>query len=235
MRLHFHLTPNAITVPWAYHQNLAGWLHSRLRDDDQLHAGISLYSMSNLSHGRPRRGGLDFEGGSSFFLSSQRDELLVELMGDLLGRNGRPTDRDPRRIAWGMYVESVDMERTPSFGEAATFWAKSPVLIRERREDGTKEHVLFGEERADELLTRVLHTKQEYAGLAAMGRVRFDRSYTKAKSKLVEYKGIRNRGSLCPVIVEGGPEVCAFVWNVGVGHSTGIGFGALEVMKLDAA
>ena len=231
MRLHFRLTPNDTPVPWAYHQNLAGWLYDRLGDDEQLHDGTSLYSLSNLSHGRVRRGALDFEGGSSFFLSSHRDDLLIELMSDLLGRKGHPDARDPRRVAWGMYVEAVDMEREPAFGERATFWATSPVLVRERREDGTRAHVTYDDPRADELLTRTLHTKQERAGLPVGGAMRFDRSHAGAKTKLIRYKEVDNRASLCPVIVEGGPEVCAFAWNVGAGHSTGVGFGALEKIR----
>lgn len=231
MRLHFRLTPNHRPVPWTYPENLTGWLHDRLGQDSDLHDGTSLYSVSDLAHGRVRRGALDFEGGSSFFLSSHRDDILVQLMSDLMQPPPPPGRRDPREVAYGMRVEAVDIGRTPEFGDTATFWAKSPVLVRARREDGTKEHVLFDDPRADELLTRTLHTKQERAGLPVAGSVRFDRSYPKAKSKLITYKGVSSRASLCPVVVEGGPEVCAFAWNVGAGHSTGVGFGALEKVK----
>ena len=238
MRLHFRLSPNDRPVPWEYLQNLAGWLHDRLGERTDLHEGTSLYSMSNLSNGRIIRGKLDFEGGSSFFLSSYHDSILVELMSNLLSRKGHPSQRDPRRIAWDMYVEEVNIEHTPDFAETATFWAKSPVLLREAREDGTREHVLFNDDKADSLLTRVLHWKQKKAGLEPAGIMRFDRSYDKAKSKLVTYskrlsKGekieIKNRASLCPIVVEGGKDVCAFAWNTGAGQSTGIGFGALEM------
>ena len=40
--------------------------------------------------------------------------------------------------------------------------------------------------------------------------------------------GIKNKASICPVIVKGTSEQIAFAWNVGVGNSTGIGFGALN-------
>ncbi|MGN9307593.1 CRISPR-associated endoribonuclease Cas6 [Enterococcus faecium] len=56
----------------------------------------------------------------------------------------------------------------------------------------------------------------------------FDRTYYAAKTKLVYYKNIGNKTSICPVIIEGTPEQIAFAWNVGVGNSTGIGFGALK-------
>jgi CRISPR/Cas system endoribonuclease Cas6 (RAMP superfamily) len=59
-------------------------------------------------------------------------------------------------------------------------------------------------------------------------RVRFDRGSPGARTKLIDFKGIKNRGSVCPVIVEGTPQAVQFAWTVGVGHSTGCGFGYLR-------
>ena len=58
--------------------------------------------------------------------------------------------------------------------------------------------------------------------------VAFDRSYSKAQSKTAKYKGIENRVNFCPVILKGSPKAIAFAWDVGIGNSTGIGFGALQ-------
>jgi CRISPR-associated endoribonuclease Cas6 len=81
-------------------------------------------------------------------------------------------------------------------------------------------------------MTKTMQTKLRAAGLeqhADAVSVRFDTSYAGAKTKLVDIHGIKNRTSVCPVIVEGSPEAVAFAWDVGVGHSTGAGFGALSV------
>jgi CRISPR-associated endoribonuclease Cas6 len=58
-------------------------------------------------------------------------------------------------------------------------------------------------------------------------KVTFDLTYHQPRTKVVIYKGIGNRANICPVIVEGSPQQVAFAWEVGVGNSTGIGFGAL--------
>jgi CRISPR-associated endoribonuclease Cas6 len=63
--------------------------------------------------------------------------------------------------------------------------------------------------------------------LAKQVSARFDHSFRNARTKLVKIKGIANRASLCPVIVEGTPEAVQFAWNVGIGHGTGSGFGCL--------
>jgi CRISPR-associated endoribonuclease Cas6 len=44
---------------------------------------------------------------------------------------------------------------------------------------------------------------------------------------MVKYRDINIKGTLCPVIVEGDPRAVQFAWEVGVGNSTGIGFGAI--------
>jgi len=58
--------------------------------------------------------------------------------------------------------------------------------------------------------------------------IEFDNTYSKPQSKLIHYKNILNKASICPVIIEGTPDQIAFAWNVGIGNSTGIGFGALK-------
>jgi CRISPR-associated endoribonuclease Cas6 len=58
-------------------------------------------------------------------------------------------------------------------------------------------------------------------------KIRFDTSVNGAKTKIIDYRGIKNRVNMCPVIIEGKPASKEFAWNVGVGNSTGVGFGAI--------
>ena len=74
-----------------------------------------------------------------------------------------------------------------------------------------------------------LHHKMELAGLPYDESldIRFELDYQNKKTKMLKYRGIYNRANLCPVIIEGKPETKAFAWNVGIGNSTGIGFGSI--------
>jgi CRISPR-associated endoribonuclease Cas6 len=58
--------------------------------------------------------------------------------------------------------------------------------------------------------------------------ISFDTSYINAGTKKITYKGVENKASWCPVIIKGKPETKLFAWNVGLGNSTGIGFGAIK-------
>ena len=225
MRLHFQLSPNTQTVPFEYQHFLTGYFHRMLGDND-LHDGISLYSLGWLSGGvtmnnGKRSGGLYFPDGARWFVSSP-DENLMQRLADGALRDGN--------VCCGMSVTEVRAQRTPDFGARFCFKAGSPILAKSKEIDGRVTHFLHSDEEADEVLTQTLRHKLDKAGFDESHQsatVKFDRNYKSARTKLVTIKGIGNRASVCPVIVEGTPEAVGFAWNVGVGHLTGNGFGSL--------
>lgn len=219
MRLNLSLTPNRQPVPFDYQQRLVGTFHKWLGRNEQ-HDGLSLYSLSWLSQGRinEQRTGLRFSQGTSWFISSHDSKLLLQLI--------RGIQTDPE-IAFGMSVRSLTIQELPGFSSEQRFMVASPVFIK-RTINGTTEHILHDHPQADNFLTETMQRKLRQAGLSTDGvRVQFDRTYPTPQTKLLSFNGIQNRASLCPVIVSGTPEQVAFAWCVGVGNSTGIGFGAL--------
>lgn len=220
MRIQLHLSPNlGRVVPFDYHEQLTGAFHRWLGEND-LHDDLSLYSISWLNHGRVRSGGLDFPGGTDFFISAPDRGLLADLIEGV---------QAGYEVAWGMRVEALTLRRTPDFGDQQLFYAQSPILIK-RRPEGAKHQRFYyhHDSEANELLTETLHHKLTRAGLPTDVSVRFDTSYPKPRIKMATYRGIKNKGSVCPVVVVGDPRAVAFAWEVGVGNSTGIGFGALK-------
>lgn len=135
--------------------------------------------------------------------------------------------KDPR-ISFGLTVKSITIREDPTFNESHTFALASPVLIK-RREGERIKHYTFFDEGAGDLLTETLITKLKKANLNYDGvQISFDHNYASPKTMLVNYNGIGNKTSFCPVTIKGTPEQIAFAWNVGIGNSTGIGFGALN-------
>ncbi len=120
------------------------------------------------------------------------------------------------------------IQQTPNFSNQQRFVLASPVLVKRADGEGEK-HFIYSDDSVDTYLTQTLQHKLRKAGKSDSGvQVRFDQSYLNPVTKLVDYKGIKNRASMCPVVVDGTPEQVAFAWEVGVGNSTGIGFGALR-------
>lgn len=219
MRVTFTLSPNyKRLVPFDYQQKLTGRLHQWLGPNAK-HDNISLYSLSWLGPGNRRSGALDFPSGTTFHISAAKDDLLADVMEGL---------QDEKEVNWGMRVTGVLPQRTPEFGQRTRFRMQSPVLVKKREADGNTLFLYYDDPEADQIITETIQAKMKYAGITGDIKLRFDREYKKARIKKAIYRGIDNKASLCPVIAEGDAHCLAFAWNVGIGHSTGIGFGAIK-------
>ena len=218
MRVHLKLKSDLQTIPFNYQPQLAGAFHKWIGQNN-LHDATSLYSFSWLQGGEKNRDGLVFKQGASLHFSAYDDQIIKKLIEGI--------QQDPT-INFGLTVSEVIIQQTPEFGSKEVFFLASPVLIK-RTEREREIHFTYDQLDSDMLLTETLKTKLRKAGLDDDNTtVAFDRTYPKAKTKLVYYKNIGNKANICPIIIEGTPEQIAFAWNVGVGNSTGIGFGALK-------
>lgn len=220
MRLQLYLTASR-PLPFDHLPTLKGAFHRWAGHNDALHDGLSLYSLSWLRGGRGGRGGLHFRDGAHWCISAHEPELIHALVGGVI--------REPD-LGLGLRVRDARLVAPPNFqnGEQA-FRVLSPVFIKWETEKGQPaDHLTYEDPRADELLTATLRHKLRQAGLADTGAaVRFNRGYAGAKTKLFAYKQVQCRASFCPVIVTGTAAQIRFAWCVGVGHSTGLGCGAL--------
>ncbi len=222
MRIQLQLSSNTEPVPYNHLHNLTGAIHKWL-GDNTAHDGLSLYSFGWLRGGQPKRGSLHFPSGAAWNISFHDDELARQLIKGIMA--------DPS-IAYGMTVQEVREIAPPTFKEQHIFATDgSAVLARRKREDGSREYLLWDSLAANEVLTHLLRKKLEIAGFSGENlnaRVAFDRAYARPRPRMATIKGIKHKGSECPVIVEGTPEAIQFAWLVGVGDLTGSGFGSLR-------
>ncbi|MCR9288932.1 MAG: CRISPR-associated endoribonuclease Cas6 [Bacteroidetes bacterium] len=227
MRIYLRLTPNKTTVPFNYQRNLVGAFYKWLGGESALHDEISLYSLSWLRHlGNPRykrnraNTGFEFPFGAEMFISSPLPDLHQKFIQGIF---------QDQHINWGMNVDEVNMKVTPQFGNRQVFLAQSPILIKRKSETDKHYQYFFPKDpKSNEYLTETLRRKLEKAGLSTDVSVAFDATYPKPIIKKIAYRGLDIKGTICPVIVEGDSRAVQFAWEVGVGNSTGIGFGALR-------
>lgn len=223
MRLNLTLSPSTHPVPFNHLHQLTGALHKWFGEDNELHDAISLYTFGWLQGGQARSGALSFPNGSRWRLSFHEDDAMKAVLRGIIA--------DPD-VMYGMRVTEAQQQETPVFGDRYLFKTdNAPVITRRRREDGSRAYLTYDDPAADESLTRTLRTRLRTAGMEGehlRSKVRFDRGYDGARTKVARIKGVDHKGSICPVIVEGTPEAVQFAWNVGVGELTGSGFGALR-------
>ncbi len=218
MRIFIKIKSENKLVPFNYHPALVGAIHKWI-GKNEVHDKTSMYSFSWLKGGQKKGDGLIFENETSFEFSAHDIQLIKSVINGI--------QIDPT-INYGLEVAEIVILETPKFSNKETFFVASPVLVK-RREQQREIHFTYDQLEADKLLTETMKTKLKRAGLDNCNmQLAFDRSYYGAKTKLVYYKNIGNKTNICPVIMEGTPEQIAFAWNVGVGNSTGIGFGSLK-------
>ncbi|TAD81370.1 MAG: CRISPR-associated endoribonuclease Cas6 [Bacteroidetes bacterium] len=218
MRIFISLTSNNQLVPFNYQQFITGAIHKWL-GENIWHNQTSLYSFSLLIGGQQKGNKLLFPQSTGFFFSAFDSKMIKDLI--------RGIQVDPY-INFGLTVNEIQVRETPVFGNKHVFLVQSPVLVK-RKIDGREVHFTYDQTETDILLTETLGTKLEKAGLSKDGiNVRFDKGYIGAKTKVIYYNNIGNKANICPIIIEGSQEQLEFAWNVGVGNSTGIGFGMLK-------
>lgn len=221
MRIQIKTNPNVVTVHFDYLSKLVGTIHKWL-GKNQLHDKISLYSFSWL-YGSVRQGqGLSFPNGATFFIGFYEEEYGKQLIRSILD--------DPEMFC-GMIVQDVVLIETLDFSDQMIFRVASPVLVKRwiDAEKRTEKHYIYDDAETEELMRETLLRKMREAGLVEDEtlQIRFDLSDSSKKTKLVKYRDIKSRANMCRLIIEGKPETKEFAWNVGIGSSTGIGFGSL--------
>jgi len=217
MRLHLKLTNSKTIIPFDHFSNIIGAVHKWI-GKNEIHDTLSLYSLSRLKGSKVVTDGFLFENDPTFFISSFDNSLIKKIID---GVNQSPD------VAYGMTVKELVIQPDPDFSQQERFFLASPVLIKRTLGKNVK-HFTINDLESDALLIETMQNKFNHAGLNGTElSIKFDRNYPTPKIRVVTYKGIMNKVSSCPILMEGSPAAKAFAWNVGIGNSTGIGFGSL--------
>lgn len=219
MRIHLKTSKTGKIIPFNYQTYLTGALHKWIGKNNLHDDRLSLYSFSWLNGGLTTEQGLKFENGANLFISAYNEQLLKRIIHGI---------RESPDIAFGLEVKEVIIQENPLFETQVKFNAASPILIK-RNINGKIKHYTYHDQESSDFLTETLKNKLRKENIDDKGvNVQFDLSYNNPKTKIIYYNKIGNKVNICPVVIEGTPEQILFAWNVGLGNSTGIGFGALE-------
>lgn len=218
MRLHIKTTPSKEAISFNYQHILTGAVHKWLGKNN-FHDAVSLYSFSWLNGAKSTINGLSFPNGASFFISFHSVDFGKRLISGIQNDNS---------ITDFLQVREIQIQDDPNFHSEFEFYSASPIFIK-RKVENRIHHYTFLDEIAGDLLTETLKTKLRIANISDENvTIKFNTNYAKSTIKVIHYNGIGNKVSICPIIISGTQEQLTFAWNVGIGNSTGIGFGALK-------
>lgn len=221
MKFRIHLSANREAIPYDYPHTLCGIFHHWLGPND-LHSMLSLYSLGWLQGKSISKNGLNFPNGAVWDIGIHNEHVAEKLVKGLLLKDF---------IFYGMGISKVSRLDFPIADETShRFLAASPIMLRKVEDDGSRTHITYDRPESEGILNRLIHKKAEEAGFeeGKALKIRFDLSYGNPKTKLVNINGIKNKASVCPVIAEGPPRALEFLWTVGAGELTGVGFGSLN-------
>ena len=219
MRIYLRLSRNSKLIPFNYQELLIGVIHKWVGKDNEIHGTSGNFSFSWIQNTKASKNGINLQQDAYFFISSLNVELIKGIVGSIL---------DDPSLFNGIAVYNVQIQDTPIFSATEKFLMASPVLLKLKEGERIR-HVTLDDDDFEQVLTDNLKRKLEKVGLSSDGmEVRLDPETNFRQTKLVVYKGIKNRTSLAPITLKGTQEQIAFAWNAGLGNSTGIGFGALK-------
>lgn len=218
MRLHLKIRTSQKIIPYDHQPLLTGTIHKWIGWNTE-HGQISLYSFSQLEGGRAASTGFQFPDQTCLFFSAFKPDLIKKMIAGIRS--------DPSMFC-GMTVSEIIIQDDPDLSDRELFFPASPIFIKRRNGD-REDHILYKDSHAGDYLKETLLTRMAEAGLCDESLIlRFEENCSNAGTKKITYKEVQNRASWCPVVIKGKAETKLFAWNVGLGNSTGIGFGAIK-------
>lgn len=238
-----------LTLPINYNYMLAGVIYRFLAESDPEYASFlhkegyaaaekrfKLFTFSQLMAKRRHIIGENIHFGSTltWSVSSPVERFLSHFADTLLTEGSLSFGQHRLRI------RDVTVPRIPRFRSEMSFRCLSPITMSTKRERDGKQamHYCLPDDPAlSELIRQNLIRKHE----AIHGRVPYDATLTFAFDKnyidrrkgrvtrLVDYKGIKIRGIMCPFRVSGTPALIQIGYECGFGDKNSAGFGMVEV------
>ncbi len=229
MKLRVEFTKNNEPVPFTYVSNLNGYLHKILGNNNKYHDDLSLYSTSFLHGGKAAKDKktLDFSKGAIWYISSPDNQFI-----DNFVRNAYQNIE----FAFGMELRSINVIETKlkNDGGFYSIRTKSPILLKQKDYVLKRNNYYTYMDSLDftsTLMKNLVIKKAEKFGLkfnADDFDVFFDYEYQTKKIKWIVVKSISNKTSICPILIKTkNSQIAEFIYDIGIGHSTGSGFGFL--------
>lgn len=217
MRVYIKLNANKTLINYNYQELLTGVIHKWLGEDNEIHGKSAKFCFSWLQNTKADKSGIRLTNDSYFFIGAYNSEIIKRIMRGVL---------ESPEMFNGVSVKEVILQEPPVFKEVEHFLMASPIFLK-RKED--EKHLTFEDEEFEEALNNNCETKFKKAGIDIEGfEIKLDPDNHFRTTKMVTYNGIGNKTTLAPVVIKGNRAQIEYLWSVGLGHSTGIGFGTLK-------
>ena len=240
---------NRLTLPINYNHLLTGVIYRFLAKSDPEYASFlhnegygaeprrfKLFTFSQLMAERRRINGtqIHFDSTLTWFVSSPVEDFLSHFANTLLSEGKLTLDGHP------LPIKDVAIPRAPHFQSETRFRCLSPVVmstVRERDGKRSMHYCLPDDPAISDLIRQNLIRKHEVIhGHPPHDKtltLQFDENYIARRqgrvTRLIDFKGIKIKGIMCPFRVSGSRELIQIGYECGFGDKNSAGFGMVEV------
>lgn len=243
------------TIPFDYQSKLCGAFYNAIRtvkgyeiyhDQKSLHSISQLFGTNRLQNGdfivNPNGNGI-----LTWIISSPVNEIILNAAKNLF---------DTKIITDYLKIINFEPVQLSITNRKMTFIAQTPIILKEDV-DGERHYYVVDDGNEEKTIKRgekkfwYIHRDNQKCSEIMMGTIKssaekigfeldpdfkiyFDETYKHKKVFPVIIKkdkktgnNIKSIATTCPVVIEGSPETINFIYDLGIGHSTGMGFGTL--------
>ena len=221
MRVLFYFTKPTGEVPVNNQDKMNSYIHSCLGSNNKYHDTFSDYSISSLQGGRlTDKGTLSFENSEPYIVvSTLNEKFLNDIMLGIMA-----SQKEVMTMKFD-HCEVADFKPHKFFDKVISI---SPILLKDKNDKKIVYQDAGWLERLNE---------QSIAKLGHMDiidptfKIEFSGDQKRAKKKLVYVGTVSNPCSSVRLKVSGTKEARTAIYNLGLGNSTGCGFGAVKLYE----
>jgi len=222
MRIKINFTKNTEPVRIDNQSQVNGYIHKCLGDNNQYHDNVSDYCISSLMGGKLNedRKTLSFDNGGYITVSSLNNEFINTL---LMGILTKPDLMCGMKFAG---VDPIDERFIDGWNHFATL---SPLIIKEYETKEKYRFVTMNEPNFNDKIKNYLIKKISKIN-PKLDLSDFDvviPNNPSHKVKRIMVKNVVNYANQCHISIKCKKEVANLLFNIGLGQSTGSGFGTI--------
>jgi CRISPR-associated endoribonuclease Cas6 len=219
MRITLNFGPTVVPFSEPTQNYVNGLIHTILGKDNHYHDKFSNYSVSFLRGGKLTSEGLIYPDGGKLYISSP-DETFIEtfLINLIHSKNVKVRD---------MALTSYDISDISVNAKYDIIETLSPILLKENGK-----RITFKDSSFLSVLERQCVAKLTKNGLTSTdlkGFIIKPFHFEKARVQLPKIKNVVNPSSQVMLVIEGTVKARKMLYEMGLGNSTGCGFGAVKV------
>ena len=226
MRLKIKLTKNESLIPINNQHLVNSYVHKCLGRNNKYHDSKSDYCISNLRGGKLNsdKQSLNFDNGSFIVVTSENSDFISSLL------SGISTNQE---FFCGMKVNGFEFISEEFSDGYNIFKTLTPILIKEKVEEHKYKFVTIKDsDYISKLKTSIINKLSKIDSTLDFTNFSIEiNDRTTNKTKLILVKNVKNVASQCDIVIHSSKKIAEYIYNYGIGQSTGSGFGTVYNSK----